>query len=103
MDQQAVKDKTERVTGLSRGTREGIAKWNQITALRFQTRGRHQTSPASFPGPKIAKLRRKKQSSSQNWSKKTMLAMTKVPRMAATHHTCPVFWKAYKRKWEEPT
>ena len=29
------KDKTERVTGLGRRTREAIAKWNQMTALRF--------------------------------------------------------------------
>ena len=48
MDQQAEKDKTERVTGLGRRTREEIAKWNQMTALRFQTGGRHQTSPASW-------------------------------------------------------
>ena len=33
-------DKTERVTGLGRRTREEIAKWNQMTALRFQTGGR---------------------------------------------------------------
>ena len=38
------KDKTERVTGLGRRTREEIAKWNQMTDLRFQTGGRHQTS-----------------------------------------------------------
>ena len=49
MDQQAEKDKTERVTGLGR-TREEIAKWNQMTALRFQTGGRHSTSPASLRG-----------------------------------------------------
>ena len=35
MDQQAEKDQTERVTGLGRRTREEIAKWNQMTALRF--------------------------------------------------------------------
>ena len=35
-DQQAKKrDKLERVTGLGRRTREEIAKWNQMTALRF--------------------------------------------------------------------
>ena len=34
---QAENDKTERVTGLGRRTREEIAKWNQMTALRFQT------------------------------------------------------------------
>ena len=52
MDQQAVKnkDKTERVTGLGRRTRKEIAKRNQMTALRFQTGGRHQTSPASLRG-----------------------------------------------------
>ena len=42
--------KTERVTGLGRRTREEIAKWNQVTALSFQTGGRHQTSPASLLG-----------------------------------------------------
>ena len=35
MDQQAEKDQTERVTGLGRRTREEIAKWNQMTALRL--------------------------------------------------------------------
>ena len=38
--QQAENDKTERVTGLGRRTREEIAKWNQMKALRFQTGGR---------------------------------------------------------------
>ena len=31
------KYKIERVTGLGRETREEIAKWNQMTAPRFQT------------------------------------------------------------------
>ena len=44
------KKMTERVTGLGRRTREEIAKWNQMTALRFQTGGKHQTSPASLQG-----------------------------------------------------
>ena len=48
--QLAENDKTETVTGLGRRTREEIAKWNQMTALRFQTGGRHQTSPASLQG-----------------------------------------------------
>ena len=43
-------DKTERVTGRGRRTREEIAKWNQMTALRFQTGGRHQTSRPPFGG-----------------------------------------------------
>ena len=49
---QAEKDKTERVTGLGRRTREEIAKWNQVTALRFQTGGdiRHPRPP--FGGKK---------------------------------------------------
>ena len=33
------KKKAERVTGLGRRTREEIAMWNQMTALRFQTGG----------------------------------------------------------------
>ena len=44
MDQQAEKDKIERVIGLGRRTGEEIVKWSQMTALRFQTGGRHQTS-----------------------------------------------------------
>ena len=47
---QKKKDKTERVTGFGRRTREEIVKWNQMAALRFQTEGRHQTSPASLRG-----------------------------------------------------
>ena len=50
MDQQAEKVKKERVLGLGRRTREEIVKWNQMTPLRFQTGGRHQTFPASFRG-----------------------------------------------------
>ena len=46
--QQAENDKTERVTGLGRRTREEIAKWNQMTALRFQTGGRG--GPSDIPG-----------------------------------------------------
>ena len=49
-DQQAEEDKIERVTGLGRRTREDVATWNQMTALRYQTGGRHQTSPASLRG-----------------------------------------------------
>ncbi|WP_419582018.1 hypothetical protein [Thiolapillus sp.] len=60
--QQAENDKTERVTGLGRRTREEIAKWNQMTALRFQTGGRHQTSPASLRGIKGGKLRKSESS-----------------------------------------
>ena len=44
------KDKAERAIGLGRRIREEIVKWNQMIALRFQTRGRHQTSPAFLRG-----------------------------------------------------
>ena len=46
MGEQAEKDQTERVIGLGGRTREEVVKWNQMTALRFQTEGRHQISPA---------------------------------------------------------
>ena len=60
MDQQAEKkDKSERVIGLGRRTREEIVKWNQMTALRFQTGGRHQTSPAYLRGPTDRKTQTK--------------------------------------------
>ena len=50
MDQPAEKDKIEKVKGLGRRTREEIVKWNQMTALGFQTggSGRHQTLPVSL-------------------------------------------------------
>ena len=40
-------DKTERVTGLGRRTREEIVKWNQMTALRSRQGGdiRHPQPP----------------------------------------------------------
>ena len=43
-----MKIKTERVIGLGRKTREEIVKWNQMTVLRFQTRGdiRHPRPPS---------------------------------------------------------
>ena len=50
--QQAKNDKTERVTGLGRRTREEIAKWNQMTALRFQTEGETSDIPGLPSGVK---------------------------------------------------
>ena len=44
------KRKDRRGTGLGRRTREEIAKWNQMTALGFQTRVRHPTSQPPFRG-----------------------------------------------------
>ena len=44
------KDKTRRATGLGRRTRKEIVKQNQVKALRFQTGGKRQTSPASLQG-----------------------------------------------------
>ena len=43
--QKKKRKKTERVTGLGRKTREEIVKWNQMTALRFQTGGRDIRHP----------------------------------------------------------
>ena len=50
MDHQQTNDETERARGRGRKTREEIGKGNQMTALRFQTGERHQTSPASLEG-----------------------------------------------------
>ena len=43
MEQQA--EKTEGVTGLGRRTREERVKWNQMTALRFETGGETSDIP----------------------------------------------------------
>ena len=48
MSQQAEKGKTESTD--SAEDREEIVNWNQMTALRFQAGGRHQTSPAFLRG-----------------------------------------------------
>ena len=45
------KDGTERTTGLGKRTRQETEKCNQITALRFQTRGGHQTSDIHGQAP----------------------------------------------------
>ena len=50
MDQQAENDKTERKTGLGRRTKEETAKWNQMTALRFQTGGETSDIPGLSSG-----------------------------------------------------
>ena len=39
------KDKTKRAMGVGRRTRDKTAKWNQMTALRFQTRGKMSDIP----------------------------------------------------------
>ena len=57
MDQHDEKDKTEGVTGLGRRTREEIAKWNQMTALRFQARGETSDIPGLPSGPFNEKVR----------------------------------------------
>ena len=51
MDQQAEKDTKERVRELGRRTREEIAKWNQMTAVRFQTGGGGGERDISQPRP----------------------------------------------------
>ena len=88
MDQQTEKDKTERVTGLGRKTREEIAKWNQMTALRFQTGGR-QTSPASLRGSfeggdvKGSIIRRRAQRPKRD---KDLDKVSQVPRGSASNN-----------------
>ena len=49
------RDKTEKANGSSRRTTKEIVKWNQMTALRFQTGRRHQTSLASLQGVQSGK------------------------------------------------
>ena len=49
------KDKTERVTGLGRRTRQQTVEWNQMTALRFQTGGTSDI-PGLHLGQKIGGL-----------------------------------------------
>ena len=78
MDQQAEKEMTERVLGLGRRTRQEIVKWNQMTALRFQTGGRHQTSPASLWGTKESKL-------SNNNNRKTYTTQTLIYMSSLQH------------------
>ena len=56
-EEERKKYKRERVTGLGRRTREEIVKWNQTTALRFDTGGRDQKSPASLRGKNGGRLR----------------------------------------------
>ena len=51
MSQQAEKGKTESTDPAE--DREEIVNWNQMTALRFQAGGRHQTYPASLWGTSI--------------------------------------------------
>ena len=41
----AKKEKTEGATGLGRKTREQIERWNQMTALRFQTGEKTSETP----------------------------------------------------------
>ena len=53
--QQAENDKTERVTGLGRRTREEIVKWNQMTALRLQTGGEISDIPGLPSGAFLKK------------------------------------------------
>ena len=48
------KKKTERITELGRRTREEIVKWNQMTALRFQTGGKTSDIPG-LPSGAVAR------------------------------------------------
>ena len=100
--QQAENDKTERVTGLGRRTKEEIAKWNQMTALRFQTGGRHQTSPASLQGVPIQQKQFKMkdlasfqyQNCRQNWGESCLTHSTSYCT-ALTTDNC--LWDQFKK------
>ena len=46
--------------GADRRTREETGKWNRMTALRFQTGRRRQTSPASLWEKRAGKVQQKK-------------------------------------------
>ena len=82
-DQLAEKDnKTKRVTGLGRRTREEIAKWNQMTPLRFQTEGRHQTSPVSLWGHWYSGREKCWIDNIKEW---TLLSMPELLTMATSH------------------
>ena len=62
-------------------TREEIAKWNQMTALRFQTGGRHQTSPASLRGHPARKF----WVNNQSIKKQTEIIYYGCHRLTETH------------------
>ena len=51
--QKQKKEQMGGATGLGRITREQIGKWNQMTALGFQTGGKHQKFPASLRGARV--------------------------------------------------
>ena len=74
MGHQRKKNKTERAAGLGRRTKEETVKWNQMTALRFQTEGRHLTNLASLQGPYNTKKGRKQ----TNKQKNKILAKTRT-------------------------
>ena len=73
MDQQAEKkeDKTERVIGLGRRTKEEIVKWNQMTALRFQTGGGGTSDVPGFPSGKVTRTFKPVSQSTWSYVKET--------------------------------
>ena len=89
----------ERVTGLGRRTREEIAKWNQMTALRFQTGGRHQISPASLRGQVSRQYR---PSNSTKYNDQQQLANTSVPPPKPEQACSNISpgWKSGKHNWK---
>ena len=94
MDQQAEghKKKTETVTGLGRRKKRGT-KWNQMTALRFQTGKKHQTSPASRLGAETERgrdLRRKRETAMGEMRLKTIRdrpRKKRIERGEREHHS----------------
>ena len=66
--------KREGAMGVGGRTKEKIAKRNPMTALRFQTEGRHLTNLASLQGPYNTKKGRKQ----TNKQKNKILAKTRT-------------------------
>ena len=86
MDWQAEKVMTERVTGLGRRTREKMAKWNQMTALRFQTGGDNR-----HPRPRT----HWKKTTLKKWMQNevTWKAHTNLNHLCKAHTEEHQFWK----------
>ena len=79
------KKKTERVIGLGRRTRQEIVKWNQMAALRFQTGGRYQTSPASLLGGGGTERERESEHKSHTYTHTRARARTYAQTRTRTH------------------
>ena len=85
MGQQAEKGKTERVIGLGRRTREEVVKWNQMTALRFQTGGETSDIPGLPSGFPDRVRKRKRGRDRQSETERERQTETETDRRAARY------------------